>query len=90
MSSSANWTLRVREKVYKELSKFPRDDQERIINVIENHLPSNPYMGDVEKMKGEETVWRRRVGNYRIFYEIIAKEKGIYVFRIERRTSSTH
>ena len=90
MNSSTNWTLRVREKVYKELSKFPKGDQERIINIIENNLSSDPYGGDVEKMKGEEMVWRRRVGNYRIFYEIIAKEKIIYIFNVQRRTSNTY
>jgi len=41
-------------------------------------------------MKGEENVWRRRVGAYRIFYELISKEKTINVFRVERRTSKTY
>jgi len=53
-------------------------------------LPSNPYRGDIEKMKGEENIWRRRIGAYRIFYEIIPKEKVIYVFRAERRTTKTY
>ena len=29
----------------------------------------------LRKMKGEENAWRRRIGAYRIFYEICAKEK---------------
>jgi mRNA-degrading endonuclease RelE of RelBE toxin-antitoxin system len=41
-------------------------------------------------MKGEENVWRRRAGAYRIFYELIPKTKIIYVFRVERRTSKTY
>ena len=89
MNSNANWKLRIREEVCKDLRKFPHEDQKRILKVIEQ-LPLNPYSGDIEKMKGKENVWRRRVGAYRIFYEIISKEKVIYIFRIKRRTSKTY
>lgn len=40
--------------------------------------------------EAEENSWRRRVGNYRIFYKIYIATKVILVFRIERRTSSTY
>ena len=89
MNSKANWALKVREKVYKDISRFPVEDRERIIRVIEN-LPNNPYAGDIEKMKGEERMWRRRIGDYRIFYEIIPQDRVIYVFKVERRTSNTY
>lgn len=89
MNSNANWGLRVREKVYKDLEKFPQKDRGNIIKAIEQ-LPFNPYLGDIEKMKDEENSWRRRIGAYRIFYEVILQEKVIYVFRVERRTSKTY
>jgi len=53
-------------------------------------LVTNPYSGDFKKILGEENSWRRRIGAYRIFYEIIPQEKTIFVFRIERRTSKTY
>ncbi len=89
MNSNINWALRVRSSVYKELSKLPLEEQGRITEVIEN-LPHNPYAGDLEKIKDEENTWRRRIGNYRIFYEIIPINRAIYVFHIERRTSNTY
>lgn len=89
MSSNTSWGLRVRNKVYKDISKFPRVDRERILMVIEN-LPLDPYDGDIEKIKGEDKIWRRRVGNYRISYEIISENKVVYVFNVERRTSSSY
>lgn len=89
MNSNENWKLRIKEKVYKSLSKFPEKDRSRLIRAIED-LPLNPYVGDIEKMEGEENVWRRRVGAYRIFYEIKSRERVIYVFRAERRTSKTY
>jgi mRNA-degrading endonuclease RelE of RelBE toxin-antitoxin system len=89
MNSSENWVLQIKLKIYKTLAQFPKRDRERILEVIEN-LPNNPYAGDIEKMEGRENLWRRRIGAYRIFYEICAPEKIIHVFRVERRTSKTY
>lgn len=89
MSSSANWQLKIRDAVFKHLAKFPKKDRERLLKAIEV-LPENPFVGDVEKMEGEDNIWRRRIGAYRIRYEIITSEKVIYVFRAERRTSHTY
>ena len=89
MNSSVSWELRGRDGVYKTLSKFPHRNRERIIEAIDG-LALNPFAGDLEKMKGENRIWRKRVGNYRIFYEIIPADKVIYVFGAERRTSKTY
>lgn len=50
----------------------------------------DPFIGDIEKMKGEENVWRRRVGSYRIFYEVLKDQKIIYINDLKRRTSNTY
>ena len=55
-----------------------------------NELATNPFVGDIQKMKGEENIWRKRVGSYRVRYEIIKEEKVVHVFRVERRTSKTY
>ncbi len=41
-------------------------------------------------MEGEENTWRRRIGAYRVLYEIHPDKKIIYVFEIKRRTSTTY
>lgn len=89
MNSDANWVLQVDPIVYKTLEKFPRQDGERIYLAIRD-LVFNPFAGDIQKMKGERNSWRRRVGSYRIFYEIISLERVIYVFKTERRKSNTY
>ena len=90
MNLNANWQLKIRDKVWKDVAEFPKKDQERIESVIENEIGLDPYFGDIKKMKGEDNSWRRRIGAYRIFYEIIPQEKTIYVFNVERRTSKTY
>ena len=89
MNLSKKWDLGIDPDVLKSLRKTPRFDAERILQIIRS-LPYDPYFGDVKKMKGEENVWRRRIGNYRIFYKLKNLEMVILVFRLERRTSSTY
>ena len=84
-----NWELHLRNRAKKSLSRFPKKDQIYIAIGL-RELVTNPYSGDFKKILGEENSWCRRIGAYRIFYEIIPQEKTIFVFRIERRTSKTY
>jgi mRNA interferase RelE/StbE len=84
-----NWELHLRNSAKKRLLRFPKEDQIYIAIGL-RELATDPYLGDIKKMKGEENSWRRRIGAYRIFYEMIHQEKIIYVFSIERRTSKTY
>lgn len=89
MNSNKNWVLQIDPAVLKSLKKFPQKDSRRITTVIES-LTTNPYSGDIQKMKGEDNVWRRRIGSYRVFYEILSEEEIIHVYRVERRTTQTY
>jgi len=89
MNSEANWALQTDPSVLNWLKKIPRSDAGRVLFAIES-ISSNPYQGDIQKMKNEKNTWRRRVGSYRIFYEIFQKEKLVVVFKIERRSSHTY
>lgn len=89
MSSSEVWDLQIDPSVQKALKKIPREYAERIILVI-RLLPADPYFGDIQKMKADENSWRRRVGEYRLFYKILREQRLVLVFHVERRTSSTY
>jgi len=89
MSLSKSWDLQVDPSVFRILKRTPRRDAEVLLEVI-RLLPTNPYFGDIQKMKGGDNTWRRRIGSYRIFYRIKVVEKVILVFHLERRTSGTY
>ena len=89
MNSSENWDLRVDDSVHRHAAKFPKEDKRRIFEVVES-LKSDPYAGDIEKLGGEENKWRRRVGNYRIFYTIFQGSRMVLVVEVERRGSNTY
>ncbi|MDO8600910.1 MAG: type II toxin-antitoxin system RelE/ParE family toxin [bacterium] len=84
-----NWTLHIREKVKKAILRFPLKDRENIRNTL-LALNENPYYGDIVKLEGEDNLWRRRVGAYRIKFQIKNDEKIVYVYEIKRRTSGTY
>lgn len=88
-NSNKSWVLQTDPDILKTLKRFPPKDAKRIFHVIEQ-LVNNPYTGDIQKMKDERNVWRRRVGSYRLFYEVIPEEKIIHVFHVERRTTTTY
>lgn len=89
MNLSKNWALQIDPEVLKTLRKFPQKDSKRIVTAIES-LSTNPFSGDIQKMKGEENVWRRRIGSYRLFYEILSADNIIHVYHVERRTTQTY
>jgi mRNA-degrading endonuclease RelE of RelBE toxin-antitoxin system len=89
MNSQENWDIEVATNVFKAIKKFPRKDARVILEVIEL-LQNNPYAGDIQKLGGEEHTWRRRVGAYRISYELYPTRKLILVFEVKRRTSHTY
>lgn len=88
-NSKEAWVLQIDPNVLKILKKFPQKDTKRIVAVIDT-LTTAPFSGDIQKMKGEKNAWRRRIGSYRLFYEVIQNEKVIHVFHAERRTTTTY
>ena len=83
------WVVIVDGFARKFFKRVPKRDSERICVAL-RELTHNPYAGDIEKMAGKEKAWRRRIGSYRIFYEINENKKLIYVYEIKRRTSNTY
>lgn len=84
-----NWRIAVAGRARKQLKRFPASDADRIKHSVDD-MGENPFRGDIEKMSGQENVWRRRVGAYRIFYEVFSDQKIIRIFEITRRTSKTY
>src|SRR3989344_4737158 len=89
MNLYENWGLEVDRSVFKALKRVSRYDAERILEIIKI-LPANPYFGDVQKMKGEENSWRRRIGAFRIFYKIKSVKKLFLFFLWERRPAKIY
>lgn len=84
-----HWKVTIHPKAEKQLKRFPRKDAKRI-EMVFHQFRINPFVGDIEKMEGEENVWRRRIGSYRVSYELFTKRRIVFIFRVERRTTTTY
>jgi mRNA interferase RelE/StbE len=84
-----SWTLRVARRAEKLLARSPAKDRARLVTAIAE-MQDNPFVGDVVRLQGEDNTWRRRVGSYRILFEIDIKELTVDVLEVARRTSTTY
>ncbi len=53
-------------------------------------MQEDPFQGDIKRLKGQLTAWRRRVGSYRIIYDLYLDQRLIVVAAIVRRSSTTY
>jgi mRNA-degrading endonuclease RelE of RelBE toxin-antitoxin system len=84
-----NWTIHLAKLALKVLEKAPGKSQ-RPIRTALVEMQQNPFIGDIVRLKGERSTWRRRVGSYRIFFDVYPERRHIDVIDISRRTSTTY
>jgi mRNA interferase RelE/StbE len=63
----------IKKKAMRFIRKQTQKQQKRILAAIYG-LPLN---GDVKKMKGEESLYRLRVGDYRLIFEMNQKTNTV-------------
>lgn len=83
------WQIRVAKTAEKQLRRIPKNDIKRISDAMDS-MEANPFNGDIVKLGGENNIWRRRIGNYRIKYRLLIDEKIVDIYDIDRRTSNTY
>jgi len=71
------------KSVEKQLDRLPNNVTGRILRRLSG-LETNPRPADVKKLKGRE-VWRIRIGDYRMIYEINDSASQIIVVTIGHR-----
>ncbi len=72
------------KRAERQLSKLDSDNQSLLGAAIDS-LAVDPRPSGVKKLKGEENVYRLRVRDYRILYEIQDGELLILVIKIGHR-----
>ncbi len=53
-------------------------------------MRESPFRGDIARLKNESAAWRRRVGDYRIFFDVDLEELVVDVTDVRRRTTTTY
>jgi len=69
-----------KNSAYHDLKKIDRPMQAKILGEIKG-LSHNPFPFDVKKLKGTESIYRIRTGDYRVIYKIEGNAIIIYYIR---------
>ena len=72
------------KSVKKDFRKIPKLGVSKILNEIA-HLAKKPRSSKTKKIKGEK-LYRLRVGNYRVIYDIQDNLMLIFVVKLGRRS----
>ena len=83
------WNLQLAGPAQKDLRKLPSRDQARVKSEL-LAMQEDPFQDDIKRLKGQSTAWRRRVGSYRIIYDLYFDQRLIVIVGIVRRSSTTY
>ena len=87
------WNVQLSGPAQKALRKLPAKDAARIKAALLS-MEEDPFQGDIQRLNVRSpagvTAWRRRVGSYRILYDLHFEARLILVADIARRTSTTY
>ncbi len=78
------YSIDFKPSVEKDLQRLPRSVISRVMRQIED-LRSDPFPHQVIKLSGAERLFRIRVGNYRIVYDVNTQAKQIIIHYIRHR-----
>ena len=84
-----HWTIHLAKPALKTLAKVPAKSQ-RLIRAALLEMQINPFTGDIVRLTSERSTWRRRVGSYRIFFDVYPERQHIDIVDIDRRTSTMY
>lgn len=80
------YNIEFTKQAMKDLHRIPQNYATLIIKKIKQ-LSINPYDAvlEIKKLKGIEEVYRLRVGDYRVIYELEDKKLLINIIKIQSR-----
>lgn len=73
-----NYEYEIRKKAMRFIEKQQPKQQKRILKAIYDL----PLAGDIKKMKGEDDLYRLRVGDFRLLFELKPKSNTITLVSI--------
>jgi mRNA-degrading endonuclease RelE of RelBE toxin-antitoxin system len=83
------WEVRLAKLAQKNLRRIHNPDHDRIVTAL-GVMRSNPFQGDVELLQNQPTAYRRRVGNWRILFDVYRDRQLVLVASIKRRSTTTY
>lgn len=83
------WELLLAGPARRALERIPAADRRRVLAALDA-MAVDPFSGDIVRLKVQPVAWRRRIGSWRILFDIVPAQRRVVVHDILRRTSTTY
>ena len=83
------WELRVARRAERTIGRVPKRERDRLLTALEQ-MRTDPLRGDVVRLKYQRAAFRRRVGDWRLFFDLDWTRTTIDVTEVVRRTTTTY
>ncbi len=88
MSSELTWQLILRKSAQRAIARAAKPERDRLVTALES-IRREPFAGDVARLKGQR-IFRRRVGDWRVFFDAYPHQRRLEVIDVVRRTTTTY
>jgi len=68
---------------------MPAADRRRVLAALDA-MEQDPFSGDIVRLTAQPVAWRRRVGDWRILFDVELEQHRLLVHDIVRGTSTTY
>jgi mRNA-degrading endonuclease RelE of RelBE toxin-antitoxin system len=83
------WGLAITSSAKRQLRRLSSPER-YLINRAFDEMCEDPFSGDVKFLHGLDGALRRRIGDWRVLYELNHEHKVIIVTAVKRRGSNTY
>jgi len=79
----ASWRIVFSNEAHKQYKKLPIGYRRNIDIILKKLARREPI--DIKPVKGEDDVYRIRLGKYRVLFTVVAEDNTYFIFRISTR-----
>ena len=84
------WNVIVARSASKTYKAMPKQDKARVLEALDG-MEHNPHHGDIIALRGKyQGSYRRRVGSWRLIFDVDTETRTVTVTDIVRRTSKAY
>lgn len=80
----ASYTIRWKSSAERDLRNIDSQQIPRVIKAVEA-LADTPLPSSARKLRGSERIYRVRVGDYRVIYQVESELKAVIVYYVRHR-----
>lgn len=83
------WNVSLRKAGLKNLARAQEKERRQVWAALDE-MRADPLTGDVRPLANQRSGFRRRLGHWRIFFDVYPGRQLVDVVAIERRSSTTY